>query len=413
MESKELDRLKNEYLNESMSDEALLKVRSRMADAKRDNKFEEKRKIRNTLTGIVASAAVVILCLTPFFGGNMIAVKSAAPVEMAMVQTAEASVTSTEEVYAEEAWVEEAYEESAVATETAEAYMMESEEATEAADEVLGDTNSATGYVPSENLKTAKLAETSESADGTGIAGSEYNSESQYVGKDSFTNDETVYEEAEDEVPGFDFDIVIFILEMIGTVAFAISGVMVAKEKKMDIFGAIVLGSATAVGGGVIRDLLLGQIPPVMFKEPIYVTVAAVTCILDFIIEKNRKTESLMASSLNQKILNAADSVGLAAFVVVGCRASINAGYNDHMLLSMFVGVLTGIGGGILRDILAGQMPLIMRKRVYGMAAVAGAVAFYVTDMYFNIIISAIISMTVVVLIRFLAIHFEWNLPSF
>ena len=400
MESKELDELKKEYLNESMSDEALLKVRKRMEDAKRYNKFEEKRKLRNRVTGIVATAAVVVLCVAPFFGRSMFAMKSTAPMERAMVQTAEASVTSTEEVYAEEAWVEEAYEESGMTTETAEAYMMESEEATDAADEVLGDTNSETGYVPSENLKTAKLEEAPESAEAVGLPGEDSNSE-------------TLYEEVEDEVTGFDFDIVIFVLEMIGTVAFAISGVMVAKDKKMDIFGAIVLGSATAVGGGVIRDLLLGQIPPVMFREPIYVTVAAITCILDFIIEKNRKTESLMASSLNQKILNAADSVGLAAFVVVGCRASINAGFNDHMLLSMFVGVMTGIGGGILRDILAGQMPLIMRKRVYGMAAVAGAVSFYVTDMYFNIIISAIISMTVVVLIRFLAIHFEWNLPSF
>jgi uncharacterized membrane protein YeiH len=372
MESKELDELKNEYLNESMSEEALLKVRKRMEDAKRDNRFEERRHLRSTIAGYVATAAVLLLCVTPFIFKNGNMTKSAAP-EVMMARSMEAPAE---------------YKEAAVeyaVTENAESVMESFDEADEKPEE-----NSA---------ESSLMMKQSEDASD----------------ELSDVNEETMYDEATtgEIYEGFNFSTAIFILEMIGTVAFAISGVMVAKEKKMDIFGAIVLGSATAVGGGVIRDLLLGAIPPVMFREPIYVTVAAVTCIIDFIIEKNRKAESVMASSLNQKILNAADSIGLAAFVVVGCRASINAGFNDHMLLSMFVGVMTGIGGGILRDILAGQMPLIMRKRVYGMAAVAGAVSFYVTDMYFNIIISAIISMTVVVLIRFLAIHFEWNLPSF
>ncbi len=380
MESKELDELKKEYLNESMSDEALLKVRKRMEDAKRDNKFEARRHLRSTISGYVATAAVLLLCVTPFIfkGGNM--TKSAAP-EVMMARSMEASAECAEE--SAEVCEEAAFE--YAVTENAESM-------TESFDEA--------GEKPEENSVESSLMMKQSAAVSDELQ--DVNEETMY---DASTTGE-IYE-------GFNFSTAIFILEMIGTVAFAISGVMVAKEKKMDIFGAIVLGSATAVGGGVIRDLLLGAIPPVMFREPIYVTVAAVTCIIDFIIEKNRKAESVMASSLNQKILNAADSIGLAAFVVVGCRASINAGFNDHMLLSMFVGVMTGIGGGILRDILAGQMPLIMRKRVYGMAAVAGAVSFYVTDMYFNIIISAIISMTVVVLIRFLAIHFEWNLPSF
>ncbi|MCR5153727.1 MAG: trimeric intracellular cation channel family protein [Lachnospiraceae bacterium] len=214
------------------------------------------------------------------------------------------------------------------------------------------------------------------------------------------------------------FDVIFFIFEMIGTVAFAISGVLVAKEKKMDLFGAIVLGCATAVGGGVIRDLLLGQTPPVMFQEPVYVAVAFVTCVVDFIILRHKiiKADAVEIHRVHAKsefLLNAADAVGLAAFVVVGCRTAVNAGYEDNTFLVIFVGVLTGIGGGILRDILAGQMPLIMKKRVYGVAALAGAIVYAYAETYINVLAAAIISMVLITLIRFLAIHYRWNLPSF
>ncbi len=221
------------------------------------------------------------------------------------------------------------------------------------------------------------------------------------------------------------FDNVIFILEMIGTVAFAISGVMVAKERKMDIFGAIVLGCATAVGGGMIRDLILGQIPPAMFTKPVYVLVSFVTCVVDFVFERHKKepddpdrSEHRVFSS--ELMLNAADAVGLAAFVVVGCRTAFNAGYGDNLFLVSFVGVLTGIGGGILRDIFAGQMPLIMRKRVYGIAAILGAIVYCSMSVlarpagaFGSPMIAAAASMLVTVLIRSLAIYYRWNLPSF
>ena len=213
------------------------------------------------------------------------------------------------------------------------------------------------------------------------------------------------------------FDDVIFILEMVGTVAFAISGVMVAKDRKMDIFGAIVLGCATAVGGGMIRDLILGEIPPAMFTKPVYVTVAFITCVVDFIFERSQTTGNYMDKIDRNRIrsnfiLNVADSVGLAAFVVVGCRTAVYAGYGANMFLACFVGVLT--------DIFAGQMPLIMRKRVYGIAAIVGAIVYCGLSViarpagaFGSTMIAAVVSMIVTVLIRFLAIYFHWNLPSF
>lgn len=219
-----------------------------------------------------------------------------------------------------------------------------------------------------------------------------------------------------------EFSTFIFVLEMIGTVAFAVSGVMVAKERGMDIFGACVLGCSTAVGGGVIRDLLLGKTPPDMFVEPIYVIVATAASLITFVAEYvfGRKGSFLDRTRLRTgRILNAADSVGLAAFVVVGCRQAVVAGYGDNLFLCAFVGVMTGIGGGILRDMLAGQMPLIMRKRIYGMAAIAGAVVYclcisgLMSGGSMENMPAGIASMLVTVLIRFLAIHYGWNLPSF
>jgi uncharacterized membrane protein YeiH len=215
-----------------------------------------------------------------------------------------------------------------------------------------------------------------------------------------------------------DFDQLIFILEMIGTAAFAVSGVMVAKQRKMDIFGAIVLGDVTAVGGGVIRDLILGTTPPVMFERPVYILFATVVCILDFLYERSRADGRLpgkmeQAYARSGEVLNAADSIGLAAFVVVGCRTALNAGFQDNLFLVSFVGVVTGIGGGILRDMMAGQMPLIMRKRVYGIAAAAGAVLYSLLARSVSETSAAGVSMAVTVFVRFLAIHYRWNLPGF
>ncbi len=214
-----------------------------------------------------------------------------------------------------------------------------------------------------------------------------------------------------------DFSLIVFILEMIGTVAFAVSGVMVARERKMDIFGAVVLGCATAVGGGMIRDLILGVVPPAMFQKPVYVTVAAMSSLVFFCLERyGKQWQKLLASNQerNDQFLNVADSIGLAAFVVVGCRTAIDAGHSENFFLCAFVGVLTGIGGGILRDMLAAQMPLIMRKRVYGIAAIVGAVVYCeLLRMHVDAVTASVSCMVITCVIRFLAIHYRWNLPSF
>lgn len=211
----------------------------------------------------------------------------------------------------------------------------------------------------------------------------------------------------------------LFLLEMVGNAAFAISGVMVARDHHMDLFGAVLLGCTTACGGGVIRDLLLGQIPPAMFVNPVYVIVAFVISAIAFTIEYICKVNGTVTSRLDKtkgatdRVLNAADSIGLAAFVVVGYQAAAKAGYASNGFLCIFVGVITGIGGGIMRDMLAGQMPLIMRKRVYGVAAIAGGIIYYICVRCGAAIAAAsIVSIAATILLRFLAIHRRWNLPS-
>ena len=204
---------------------------------------------------------------------------------------------------------------------------------------------------------------------------------------------------------------IIFIMEMIGTVAFAISGVLAAKEKKMDLFGAVTLGCTTAVGGGMVRDLILGQTPPIMFLQPIYTEVAFATSILYFVFEKRTHRQS---GEHVTNLLYIADSVGLGVFVVVGSLAAFRAGYGSSLFLCTFVGVLTGIGGGLLRDMLSAELPIIMRKRVYGLAAIFGALSFsLLMEWHYEEEVAIFSGFSITALIRFLAIYYHWNLPSF
>ncbi len=203
----------------------------------------------------------------------------------------------------------------------------------------------------------------------------------------------------------------IVLIEMMGTVAFAISGVVVAKKSHMDIFGAIVLGCVSAVGGGVIRDLILGNTPPQMFVDPSYVFCAFVTSVVMFIVMYRPNSYLLDHKSLTNRILNITDSLGLAMFVFVGCRTAIQSGYELNLFLCTFVGTVTGIGGGILRDIFAGQIPLIMRERVYGVAAVAGAMVYMYSQIVMSEFVAMIVCLVTTLTIRYLAIHFSWHLP--
>ncbi|MEE3420071.1 MAG: trimeric intracellular cation channel family protein [Lachnospiraceae bacterium] len=209
-------------------------------------------------------------------------------------------------------------------------------------------------------------------------------------------------------------DLLIITLEVAGSVAFAISGVMVARETRMDIFGAVILGFTTSCGGGLMRDLVLGRIPPALFQDPTYALLSVAVSVGTFFYLYHKhpdNTNDPEAVAIFDNALNVADSIGLAAFIVVGYQVAEFAGYSANGFLCVFCGVITGIGGGILRDVLAGQIPFIMQKHVYGMAAIAGGIVYFAyRRLSFPYIPSALVSMGVTCLIRFLAIRYRWNL---
>lgn len=205
--------------------------------------------------------------------------------------------------------------------------------------------------------------------------------------------------------------IAITIMEIVGTVAFAISGAMVGIRKKMDMFGVCVLGIITAVGGGMMRDTILSRVPQAL-TEPMYVIVAVAASIVTFFavfFGKRRVNRKLRA--VYDRTMLIADSIGLAVFTVVGVRTGIGAGYMDDTFLLVFVGTLTGVGGGILRDVIAGEPPYIFVKHIYACASVCGALACALLYRRLGEILALSIACVIVLLIRFLAAHYRWNLP--
>ena len=208
------------------------------------------------------------------------------------------------------------------------------------------------------------------------------------------------------------FNVLTLIMELIGTIAFASSGAMLAIQKEMDLFGVCVLGVTTSVGGGMIRDLLLGIIPPGMFRKPIYTSVAILTSILLFFIiytRRNIKNEKI-AEAYN-KIMMVFDTVGLGIFTVVGIHTGRKEGYEQIFLL-IFLGVITGVGGGLLRDMMAQEMAYILTKHIYACASISGAAVCVMSDSMLGDFWSMTVGMTVVMLVRFLATRYRWNLPK-
>lgn len=205
---------------------------------------------------------------------------------------------------------------------------------------------------------------------------------------------------------------VFFLMEMIGTVAFACSGAMVAIEKRLDLLGIIVLGETTAVGGGMIRDIIIGIHPPALFVDPIYVIASFVSVMVLFVAVKYfYQSADILESPMYEAVLNLLDAIGLGAFTVVGIDTAVGAGFGEYKFLMIFLGVITGVGGGILRDMMAGQTPAVLRKHVYACASIAGAVCYVILMNYTGEGPAMVVSAILVTVIRVLARHYKWNLP--
>lgn len=195
---------------------------------------------------------------------------------------------------------------------------------------------------------------------------------------------------------------VFYVMELIGTIAFAMSGAFVAIEQKMDILGVIILGITTSIGGGIIRDLLLGIVPPLGLVNPIYSVIAIIVSIIVF-IPKIRKH-----INLDSKFFVFVDAIGLGVFTVSGC---IKALPFDNILFQLFLGVLTGVGGGVLRDVFATQKPMIFVRHFYALASLIGALVFMGLQNQSQVI-AMIAGVVTIVVLRMLAATFKWHLPK-
>ncbi len=196
-------------------------------------------------------------------------------------------------------------------------------------------------------------------------------------------------------------DLLTFILEVIGTVACAISGIRLAATKKFDWFGAYSVGLVTAIGGGTLRDILL-DIPVFWMHNFWYLAVTAlsffaVLAFRDLLVSKNR-------------MLFIFDSIGLAMFCVIGIEKTLALDY--PMWVALIMGMITGAFGGVIRDILINEVPLIFRKDIYATACIAGGFVYWVIWASHGAdYVSQLSSVATIILVRFLALRYNLSLP--
>ncbi len=193
------------------------------------------------------------------------------------------------------------------------------------------------------------------------------------------------------------------IIEILGTFAFSISGVLVALEKRMDVFGVFIIAFVTSVGGGTLRDVLIGQTPVTWMENMIYVYVIIAATIFSIIFRK--RLDYLKGS------LFLFDTIGIGLYTVVGIEKGLAIGL--HPIICIALGTITACFGGVIRDILCNEIPIIFRKEVYATACILGGLIYFLLrelpiDNNFVFVISG----SVVIVVRLIAVKFKISLPS-
>jgi uncharacterized membrane protein YeiH len=195
----------------------------------------------------------------------------------------------------------------------------------------------------------------------------------------------------------------IYVLDILGTFAFAISGALVALDKKLDIFGVIIIAFVTAVGGGMLRDILIDAHPINWIGDLNYLYIIFSAVIFTFLFKSKIAYLS--------KTLFLFDTIGIGVFTLLGLQKGLS--YDLHPLVAVIIGMISAVFGGVLRDVLTNRVPLIFEKEIYASACLAGGV-MYLTLNYFSVEenINFIISASVVVIIRVVAVKFSLELPK-
>jgi uncharacterized membrane protein YeiH len=204
--------------------------------------------------------------------------------------------------------------------------------------------------------------------------------------------------------PNLPVTIVIQILDLFGTMAFAVTGAFKAIEHKSDIVGIIILSTITGVAGGVIRDITFGKLPPTAVVNPLYITITVSTAIVIFFLYPSLKKHSDLFLKF--------DAIGLGVFTIIGSIFAYNI-FGLNFLAMSISGVLSAIGGGILRDVFVNEIPMVFVKEFYASASFLGVVIlFTLLSINTNLSLAAIIAMIMTTSIRLIAVKFQWNLPG-
>ena len=195
----------------------------------------------------------------------------------------------------------------------------------------------------------------------------------------------------------------IYILDLIGTVVFSITGALAAKEHKMDVFGMFILAFVTGVGGGTLRDMMIGSTPVFWMKNPFYILMIVLGVVLPIVFKK--------MSEWKKSILFF-DAIGLGVFTVIGVEKGIDFGL--HPVIAVALGAVTGCFGGLIRDILRNQIPAVLHKEIYATASLTGGIMFFVLNyLGFHSDLVAVLTAFIVFIIRVLALKYRWELPKF
>ncbi|MFA6729580.1 MAG: trimeric intracellular cation channel family protein [Eubacteriales bacterium] len=200
-----------------------------------------------------------------------------------------------------------------------------------------------------------------------------------------------------------------FCLEILGVLSFAVSGAALGIKKNMDIFGIATLGLTTAIGGGITRDLLLGNSPPLALKNPLYAAAAIAGSLICFVIAAKKPT--LMAGLIYDRVMLLTDSLGLGLFAVIGVRMALEGQYKSNAFMAALIGTIAAVGGGALRDIISGSVPVIMIKHIYASAALGGSLACALLWDTFGGSASMAVGGVIIFALRILAARYRWNLP--
>jgi uncharacterized membrane protein YeiH len=202
---------------------------------------------------------------------------------------------------------------------------------------------------------------------------------------------------------GFTVPLLIQILDLFGTMTFAVTGAFRAIEHGSDIVGIIILATITGVAGGVLRDIVFGQIPPLALTNPFYLIITVTTAVVLFFLYRTLKK--------HWNLFLKFDAIGLGVFTIIGATFAYNlVGLN--FLAMAFSGLLTAIGGGILRDVFVNEIPIVFVKELYASASFVGVVIYFgLLVANLDVSVAAISSIAAASGLRLLAIRYDWNLP--